>query len=98
MFYRVTSNGVGIYQRVDELCPKDSPLRHSKPDGGWLPRAGEKYSDTSSWFTEYGYKKYVESGLAEWHKEVVGGVVEVTETQQLQEAIYQDEYQVLVKH
>lgn len=93
--YRVTSNGKGIYERVDELCPKDDSRRRSKPDGSWVAKAGLAYPGSKSYWTEKGFKKYKESGLFNWHRSVVGEVQE-EEIDKPQNVLYEDELQVLV--
>jgi GrpB-like predicted nucleotidyltransferase (UPF0157 family) len=97
-WYRVTVDGVGIYEAVDRDCPRDSDCRKNKPDGGWLPKEGPKYPSAISYWSEYGWKKYQESGLFDWHKSVVKGTVEVEKCEDKPESIlYEDEYQIIVK-
>ncbi len=97
-WYRVTASGVGIYEAVDHDCPRDDVRRQNKPDGSWLPKIGAKYSGAISYWTEFGWKIYNESGLFGWHVSVVAGEVRV---QQLDEkprdTLYEDEYQLIVK-
>ena len=95
-FYRVTVEGKGIYEAVDEHCPKDDPRRATKPDGSWLNKVGHKYPGAISFWTEEGYRKYCESGLAAWHASVVEGEVETEEFEEpLKNILYKDEYQLI---
>lgn len=96
-YYRVYSGEKGIYEAVDNDCPKDSPLRNDKPDGSWLPRVGMHYKDCISFWTEEGYRKYVSSGLAEWHASVVSVPVRVEKFETLPgKLVYSDQYQAIV--
>ena len=96
-YYRVLVDGVGIYEAVDRDCPKDHPCRENKPDGSWVPKVGEKYPGAFSFWTEYGWKRYQESGLFDWHKAIVKGNVSVQEiTEKPDNVLYEDEFQLIV--
>lgn len=96
-FYRVVAGGVGIYEAVDRDCPKDDPRRDNKPDGSWLPKKGLDYPGAISFWSEYGLKKYRESGLMDWHVSVVRGKVEVATINRPTEMLHEDEHQIIVK-
>jgi hypothetical protein len=97
MYYRVTVNGIGIYEAVQKNCPKEDNRKINKPDGSWLNKVGENYPGTISFWTEKGWKKYNSSGLFGWHKSVVNGKVKVIKTQILKNIVYEDEFQVIVE-
>lgn len=95
-WYRVTVNGVGIYEVVDRDCPRDDVRRQEKPDGSWLPKVGSNYPGAVSYWTEFGWKKYNESGLFDWHKSVITGAVRVERLdEKLNGILYEDDYQVI---
>lgn len=97
ILYRVTSDGVGIYEAVEKLCPKDDPRRVDKPDGSWLSKKGKDFPDGVSFWTEKGLDKYKESGLYDWHKMIVGDKVGLEEIKRPVDVLYEDEYQVIIK-
>ena len=94
-FYRIVVGDVGIYEAVFRDCPKDDPRRAHKPDGGWLPRVGEDYPGAISFWSEFGLRKYHDSGLLDWHVSVVRGVVEVVMVTRPMAVVYEDEYQII---
>tara|TARA_B100000745_G_scaffold294549_1_gene237651 strand:+ start:13106 stop:13423 length:318 start_codon:yes stop_codon:yes gene_type:complete len=96
-FYRVTTNGTGIYEAVDRDCPKDSNLRKNKPDGSWLPKKGSQFPGAISYWTEYGWNKYQDSGLFKWQESVTSGETEVEILDQKpSDILYEDEYQLII--
>ncbi len=86
---------MGIYEAVGKNCPTGDLRRDGKPDGGWLPKVGEKYPGSVLYWTELGLKTYLESGLQEWHRQVVGGEITALRAPQLKNIVYEDEYQVI---
>lgn len=95
-FYRVVVGDVGIYEAVDRDCSQGDPRRASKPDGSWLPKMGKNYPGAISYWSEYGFQKYKESGLMGWHASVVHGTVEVIEISRPADVLYEDEFQIIV--
>jgi len=96
-WYRVTVNGVGIYEAVDRDCLRDDIRRQQKPDGSWLPKVGSNYPGAISYWTEFGWKTYNESGLFAWHKSVVTEEVRVEQLEEKPDKVlYEDEYQIIV--
>ena len=94
--YRHTVAGVGVYESVSKICPLGDPRRDGKPDGEWLPKAGPKYPGALSFWTEYGIKKYIESGLRDWHQFIVEKPVELAEFDLGKiEVLYRDDFQVV---
>lgn len=95
IYYRFVVGGVGIYEAVERDCLRNDPRRLNKPDGSWLPKKGLDYPDAVSFWTNFGLKKYFDSGLLEWHISVVKGNVEVVIIDQPEEILYEDEYQII---
>lgn len=97
IFYRVKVGDIGIYEAVDRDCPKGDPRRENKPDGGWLPKKGIDFPGAISYWTEYGWKQYRDSGLFDWHASVVNGEVTVEKLEERpKEVLYEDEFQIIV--
>ena len=96
VFYRVVVDGVGVYAAVDRDCPEGDSRRTAKPDGAWLPKEGTEYPGAVSFWTEYGWKKYKNSGLMDWHTSVVKGNVEILKMGRPPDLLYEDEYQIIV--
>lgn len=94
-FYRFVVGDIGIYEAVERDCPRDDKRREGKPDGSWLPRVGKSYPGAISFWKERGLKKYLESGLQQWHRSVVSGEVSVLVAEALSDIVYEDEYQVI---
>jgi 8-oxo-dGTP diphosphatase len=93
-FFRFLAGTTGIYDAVDRDCPRTDLRRNLKPDGAWLPRVGEKYPGSISFWTEFGLEQYLNSGLQEWHRSVVNEDLMVLSAESL-EPLYQDEYQII---
>lgn len=96
-YYRVVVDGIGIYEAVDNDCPKDDPRREVKPDGSWLAKKGIDFPGSISYWTAAGFQKYNDSGLFDWHRSVVDGVIEISTTSRPDDILYEDEYQILIK-
>jgi len=96
-FYRFHSNKLGIYEAVEKDCLRDDRRRIGKADGAWLPRVGASYPGAISFWTEYGLKKYLESGLQDWHRRVTQCPLEIHVVEEIRDFLYSDEYQVICK-
>jgi hypothetical protein len=94
-YFRFVVGGVGIYEAVERDCLRNDPRRLNKPDGSWLPKKGLYYPGAVSFWTNFGLKKYFDSGLLEWHISVVKGNAEVVIIDQPKEILYEDEYQII---
>ena len=95
-FHRIVVSNKGIYEAVDCDCPKNDVRRKSKPDGSWLPKKGQDYPGAISFWSEYGFKKYLESGLMDWHRSMVKGSVEIITIDKPNNILHEDEYQIIV--
>lgn len=94
-FYRFLASGIGIYEAVDRECPRSDLRRTYKPDGAWLPRVGEKFPGAISFWTEAGLKKYLDSGLQEWHRSVITQPIAIAYAEEITRALYSDELQAI---
>ncbi len=94
-YYRFITNGVGIYEAIQNEIAINDPRLLNKPDGSWLPKKGLDYPGAISFWTEEGLKKYTDSGLLNWHKSVVKGNIEVITIDSPIEILYEDEYQII---
>lgn len=95
-YYRFVTNGVGIYEAVERDCPRNDSRRLNKPDGSWLPKRGVDYPGAVSFWTDFGLKKYFDSGLLKWHRSVIKGNIEVVMINRPEEILYEDEYQIIL--
>lgn len=94
-YYRFITNGVGIYEAISNEVEMNDPRQLNKPDGSWLPKKGLDYPGAISFWSDYGFKKYFDSGLLTWHKSIVKGNVEVVIIDRPEEILYEDEYQII---
>ncbi len=63
MLYRITINGKGIYSVLKESMSQKEWHNFKKVTSDWLPNPGEelyKSNDCLTYFTEEGYKKFME--------------------------------------
>jgi tRNA pseudouridine55 synthase len=96
MYYRFESSGRGIYEVVDKDCLQADERRLNTPDGSWLSTAGPKFPGAISFWNEFGLQKYIISGLAQWHRNVVNTGVFIIQAE-LKDNLYNDEYQVITE-
>lgn len=94
-FYRFCSSGVGIYEAVERDCPRTDARRSGKPDGGWLPKIGQKFPGAISFWTALGKSKYEHSGLRDWHESVCKAPIDILISTQPDKVLYEDDYQVI---
>ncbi len=93
--YRLISRGIGIYEAVDQDCPKSDPRRASKPDGSWLAKAGQRYPGAISFWKKAGLEAYESSGLRAWHESVLKEPAELRLTRAPEAFFYEDEHQLI---
>ncbi|MBT3604683.1 MAG: hypothetical protein HOE48_10570 [Candidatus Latescibacteria bacterium] len=65
IIYRFVVNNTGIYEAVEQACPRNDPRRQNKPDGSWLPKVGQTYPNVISFWTSHGLQTYINSNLTE---------------------------------
>jgi len=94
-YYRFITNGVGIYEAIQNEVEINDSRRLNKPDGSWLPKKGLDYPGAISFWKDFGLKKYFDSGLLNWHKSVIKGNIEVVIIDRPDEVLYEDEYQII---
>lgn len=99
-FYRVTYSGVGIYQALFENSSEDDWEAFLDSDAAkWLPKPTCKYkSNYKSYFTELGYKTFMEKTNKFMEKVLYKNKIKVHEyiNIDLSNVVYQDKYQVVV--
>lgn len=94
--FRVLVGEHGIYEAVEQYCPQEDSRRKEKPDGSWLPKVGEQFPSSLSFWTEYGLWRYIESGLFDWHRSVVDEQVSVLIAEERPERPeYEDSFQLI---
>lgn len=94
-FYRFVSDDLGIYEAVDRDCPRTDGRRQIMPDDSWLNKVGEQFPGAASFWTEAGLKKYLESGIQEWHRSVLKQSPVILIADKIEAPLYQDAYQVI---
>ena len=62
-----------------------------------VAQKGHSYQGAISFWSNFGIKKYFDSGLMNWHKSVIKGNVEVIVIERPEEVLYEDEYQIILK-
>jgi 8-oxo-dGTP pyrophosphatase MutT (NUDIX family) len=93
--YRFEHQHIGIYEAVDHHCPRTDRRREVKPDGAWLPKVGPRFPGQVSYWTESGLKRYITSGLQDWHRAVLPSEPTVKIAELNSTANYSDEFQVI---
>lgn len=96
-FYRFVSGNLGIYEAVDLDCPRGHARRKGKPDGSWLPKVGDSFPGAISFWTVFGLRKYLDSGLSKWHASIVTKPVEILVAGEPTKVLYRDAFQVICK-
>ncbi len=96
--YRHEIRGLGVYEAVEKLCPRDDPRRARKPDGSWLPKSGPAFPGALSFWTEAGLRRYRESGLEAWHASLLGQPAVLLEVDEADlRVVARDEWQVIAR-
>jgi hypothetical protein len=94
-YYRCTVHNTGIYEIIQNKIAKDDPRRLHKPDGSWLPKKGMDYPGAISAWTDFGFQKYIDSGLLDWHTSLIKEDMTVMIIEQPKEILYKDTYQII---
>lgn len=98
--YRVTHNGVGIYEALKKQTSAENWRKLlSSPAFTWLPKPKEYPSDYISYFTKEGIDKYNEL-VAPIVSNIIGDNVnlDITSEKKVGDIIYRDQYQVIAKN
>ena len=93
--FRFECNGKGIYEAVEKDCSENDKRKLKKPDSSWLSKVGKDYPGAISFWTELGLKKYINSGLRDWHSSVVEGKTKYIIAKKPNNLLYEDKYQVI---
>ena len=97
--YRVTYNGVGIYEAFKNACTYDEWKSFKNSDAvKWLPvpKAYGKDTNNTSYFTELGYSKFKKNVYPIITQKLDKGSIKVDEVTLSTDPIYSDLYQVVV--
>jgi len=91
-FFRFVVGTIDIFQAVEQDCPRGDPRRFSKPDSSWIPQAIKKFPEKIVWWSEFGLRRYISTGLLAWQASVVDGPVEVMILEKPERVSYENEY------
>lgn len=97
-YYRVSYNGVGIYEALKQAVTKDEWIKILKdPKITWLPKPPEYANGYISYFTPYGYKMFETHTYTLISKYLNEKDILAVKLSDLgSDIIYQDKYQVVV--
>lgn len=96
-YYRVTYNGVGIYQALKERTTQEQwKLLLQDPAITWLPKPPEYAEGMISYFTKYGYKMFEMYTYPLIEKYFDEDILVVPLRSLDEDIIYKDKYQVVV--
>ena len=96
-FYRVTYEGIGIYEALKNNVSSETWQSLLTSDAfTWLPKPPEYLSEYSSFFTELGMEKFKELVLPICEKYLNRSRIAIQEVQDIQNIVYSDDYQVIV--
>lgn len=94
-FYRVTHNGIGIYQALRQQVSKDRWKELLQSEAfTWLPKPKDYPPGHISYFTKKGIQKFNELTLP-IVTAVIGDNVKIEEVKGIKNIVYYDEYQVI---
>lgn len=78
---------------IESQLAGDDERRNKKPDDSWLPASTSK---GESYWTAHGLKRYIDSGLFDWHRGIADSDLAVLIAKKLKNPKYSDEYQRVV--
>lgn len=96
-YYRITYNNKGIYNELKNNVNLDtwnSILSSDKIK--WLPKPPSYAENNKSFFTEKGYKKFIENVLPLIEKYLNNDNITISSYSKVDNIIYEDEYQVII--
>lgn len=97
IYYRVTYNGIGIYEAFRQSVPQHVWLRFLKSDkASWLPKPPDYTSGYESYFTKLGFSKFEEMTLPYMSKFLDRKKINIKEYMDIGDIVYQDMFQVIV--
>lgn len=95
-YYRVTYNGVGIYEAFRQLVPQNVWFRFLKSEHAtWLPKPPEYTNGYKSYFTQLGYAKFKQMTLPFMKRYLNGSKINVKKCDISERIVYRDQYQVV---
>ena len=97
IYYRVTYNGIGIYEAFRQSVPQHVWLRFLKSDkASWLPKPPDYTSGYESYFTKLGFSKFEEMTLPYMSKFLDRKKINIKEYMDIGDIVYRDMFQVIV--
>ena len=97
-FYRVTYNGIGIYEALRNNVTKEEWMNILQSDKiTWLPKPPKYASNNRSYFTEKGYKTFKQKTLPLLSKYLDKKNIKMEKVDLNNEIIYEDDYQIVIK-
>lgn len=95
-YYRVTYDGKGIYNELKNNVGIDTWKKLlSLSELTWLPKPPSYAENNKSYFTEKGYKKFTENVLPIIKEYLSVDKITITSYSEVENIIYEDEYQVV---
>ena len=97
-FYRITYNDTGIYQAFKNNVNNNIWFDFIKsPEYKWLPKLDKYLNGYESYFTEFGYKIFMEKTYPIFAKYLDEDLIEINQYNELPyRVIYKDKYQIIV--
>ena len=96
--YRVTYNDKGIYNELKRIVGKDTWLSLlSLKAFTWLPKPPSYSIENRSYFTKKGFEKFTKETLPIMYKYLDRKKIKIETFNNIQNIMYEDEYQVIEK-
>lgn len=98
-YYRITYNEKGIYNELKKMVDINTwKALLASNEINWLPKPPSYAENNKSYFTEKGYKKFIQNVLPIMEKYLSKDKIKISSSQSLENIIYEDEYQVVTKN
>ncbi len=85
-------NPIGLHTAANAL-PAEDDRRKSMPDSSWIPSSK---AQGESYWTQHGLKKYLNSGLYDWHRGAINDDMAVMVAKKPKKKKHSDEHQIIV--
>lgn len=96
--YRVTYNDKGIYNELKRIVGKDTWLSLLSLEAfTWLPKPPSYSIENRSYFTKKGFEKFTKETLPIMSKYLDREKIKIETFNNIQNIMYEDEYQVIEK-
>lgn len=98
-YYRITYNEKGIYNELKKMVDINTwKALLASNEINWLPKPPSYAENNKSYFTEKGYKKFIQNVLPIMEKYLSKDKIKISSSKSLENIIYEDEYQVVTKN